>query len=148
MQTFLPFKNFSKSANCLDRMRLGKQRVETLQIMKSITTDNVNGWRNHPAVLMWKEYPWALLQYQISICNEWTGRGYKDTCLDKSINLYKLYMSVYEIDTSKEQYPNWIGNENFHISHQSNLLRKNKNHYIKFFDVDPTLPYYWPTKEK
>ena len=31
MQTFLPYSNFKKSAKCLDRQRLGKQRVEALK---------------------------------------------------------------------------------------------------------------------
>jgi len=33
MQTFVPYANFSESAKVLDRQRLGKQRVETLQVM-------------------------------------------------------------------------------------------------------------------
>lgn len=36
MQTFLPFADFSKSAACLDDKRLGKQRVECLQILKAL----------------------------------------------------------------------------------------------------------------
>ena len=32
MQTFLPHKDFSISASMLDNKRLGKQRVEALQI--------------------------------------------------------------------------------------------------------------------
>ena len=32
MQTFLPEEDFYKTAQSLDRQRLGKQRVETLQI--------------------------------------------------------------------------------------------------------------------
>ena len=33
MQTFLPFPDFQQSAAVLDRVRLGKQRVEALQIL-------------------------------------------------------------------------------------------------------------------
>jgi len=36
MQTFLPFPDFKKSASCLDYKRLGKQRVEGLQILNAI----------------------------------------------------------------------------------------------------------------
>ena len=49
MQTFLPYASFIKSAQCLDDKRLGKQRVECLQILKAIKDVNY-GWRNHPAV--------------------------------------------------------------------------------------------------
>lgn len=37
MQTFLPYPDFAESASVLDRQRLGKQRVETLQVMKALT---------------------------------------------------------------------------------------------------------------
>ena len=37
MQTFLPYKSFVKSLNCLDNKRLGKQRVEAMQILNAIT---------------------------------------------------------------------------------------------------------------
>lgn len=36
MQTFLPYKSFEQSAACLDNKRLGKQRVEVLQILKAL----------------------------------------------------------------------------------------------------------------
>ena len=36
MQTFLPYPDFAESAKVLDNKRLGKQRVECLQIMKAL----------------------------------------------------------------------------------------------------------------
>ena len=35
MQIFLPYKSFKKSAEVLDYQRLGKQRVEALQIINN-----------------------------------------------------------------------------------------------------------------
>ncbi len=37
MQTFLPYESFEKSAQTLDWRRLGKQRVEGMQIINAIT---------------------------------------------------------------------------------------------------------------
>ena len=37
MQTFLPYESFAESAKVLDWRRLGKQRVEGMQIIKAIT---------------------------------------------------------------------------------------------------------------
>ena len=34
MQTFLPYADFAQSAKALDPKRLGKQRVETIQIVQ------------------------------------------------------------------------------------------------------------------
>ena len=36
MQTFLPYPDFRESLESLDYKRLGKQRVEALQLVKSI----------------------------------------------------------------------------------------------------------------
>ena len=62
MQTFLPFSDFDASAHALDVKRLGKQRVETIQIVRALTVPDY-GWRSHPAALMWKGYEEALGRY-------------------------------------------------------------------------------------
>ena len=138
MQTFLPYEDFAKSAQSLDRTRLGKQRVETLQIMKALV-DPSYGWQNHPAVKMWRGHEFYLLEYQRAVCNEWTSRGYVDTCLDKTI----AAMAGQPMRTAR---PEWLGNEEFHLSHRSNLTRKNPDHYNKYWNVDDSLPYIWPAE--
>ena len=141
MQTFLPYEDFVKTATVLDRQRLGKQRVETLQVLKALVTPNY-GWRNHPAVKMWRNYEFALLDYQKAICNEWVNRGYKDTCFKKSEVLLDNY-------PRKGFTPYWLGNPVIHKSHQSNLLRKLPEHYSQYFnDVPNNLDYYWPKEAK
>lgn len=52
MQTFLPYPDFAESAHVLDRSRLGKQRVETIQVQRGLVVPGY-GWRHHPAVKMW-----------------------------------------------------------------------------------------------
>ena len=138
MQTFLPYSSFEKSLRCLDRQRLGKQRVESFQILNILTmqTDK-KGWINHPAVLMWKGFEKALkLYYNINL-RLWEEKGYKN------IRLFPMVI------IGKVVFPDWLGNEDFHASHRSNLLRKNSDHYGKFgWKESPDLPYIWPiTKE-
>ena len=138
MQTFLPYEDFDKSAHVLDRQRLGKQRVETLQILKTIV--HGGGWRNHPAVRMWRPHVATLLGYQVAVCNEWVSRGYKGTCLAKSFDL------VPEEEVIIGRRPPWLGDEAFHLSHRSNLLRKNPDHYRQFWPTErDDLEYVWPT---
>src|SRR4029450_2243860 len=48
LQTFLPYPDFAASAQALDQRRLGKQRVEALQVLRGLTTPG-NGWGHHPA---------------------------------------------------------------------------------------------------
>lgn len=143
MQTFLPYPYFEMSAEVLDVKRLGKQRVEALQILKVIESRSTKGWANHPAVAMWRGYEFALFNYQKAICNEWTSRGYKDTCLEKSFEI------VTRINCTQSSNPPWLGNRLFHQSHRSNLLRKLPEHYSKYFEesIANDLPYVWPTKD-
>jgi len=82
MQTFLPYESFAHSAHCLDNQRLGKQRVENLQIIRALTLPNY-GWKKHPAVKMWKGHEVWLFDYHQEICDEWESRGFDDTCREK-----------------------------------------------------------------
>lgn len=139
LQTFLSYADFADSAHCLDRSRLGKQRVEVLQILRAL---NVGGsWSNHPAVLMWRGYEVALAVYEMFICVEWTSRGYRDSCLEKIMA---------EVDPSRQSLivPWRNFSDELYASHRSNLLRKMPQHYGTFRWTEPDdLPYFWPTKE-
>lgn len=136
MQTFLPYPDFERSVACLDTKRLGKQRVEASQLI-SVLLDrptksgkSYKGWKNHPAALMWRGYENALKYYYNCCVKEWVRRGYKNT------------MRLEVVDFPIE-YPNWLGDVDFHKSHQSNLLRKS-DYYQYFFNVPSDLPYIWP----
>lgn len=149
MQTFLPYDDFARSAGVLDRQRLGKQRVENLQILKALA-DPGYGWQNHPAVKMWKGHEYSLFNYQIAICSEWVEvRGYKDTCFAKSIDVWMGFMRATEGEKHNPESPWWIGDEDFHRAHRSNLLRKNIEHYRSKFErgLRDDLPYLWPQDE-
>jgi hypothetical protein len=141
MQTFLPDPDFTRSARYLDRSRLGKQRVECLQILKALTEPNY-GWKNHPAVRMWAGHELRLVSYSIAICDEWLRRGYRDSCRDKI--LAYADRAPFTRDTWE---PEWLGDEALHASHRSNLLRKNPEFYSQYgWTESPDLEYIWPVK--
>ena len=82
MQTFLPYKNFSLSAQTLDYKRLGKQRVEAFQVLNVLlgrTKTKAKGWLNHPITKMWTNYENALKLYTNVMIDEWINRGYNNT---------------------------------------------------------------------
>src|SRR5215207_9940015 len=79
MQTFTPYSGFETTARALDSKRLGKQRVEVIQIVRALTVPGY-AWASHPAVLMWKDQEEALGRYGLAMCEEWTRRGFADTC--------------------------------------------------------------------
>lgn len=135
LQTFLPYSDFVQTAHVLDRQRLGKQRVEAYQVLRTLTGESA-GWKHHPAVKMWRGYEPALAMYGWVMCNEWINRGYQDSLSDKFLPL---------ISIASLTLPAWVGDECVHRSHQSNLVRKLPEHYAPWFPgVPDDLPYVWP----
>ncbi len=80
MQTFLPYSDFRRSAEALDPARLGKQRVETLQILRALELFDY-GWGNHPAVTMWRGHTPALVSYGLAFVDVWLREGRADTVI-------------------------------------------------------------------
>jgi len=138
MQTFLPFPEFYKSGAVLDQKRLGKQRVEVLQMLNKIRgVTQGRGWSNHPCTKMWSATPNALVEYGVQICMAWKDRGYKDTCLDK----IKAHFNPSE----SLEMPVWLGNDKLHLSHKSMLIQKKPEFYSQLWpDVPVNLEYIWP----
>jgi len=140
VNTFLPVEDFRESAKILDYRRLGKQRVEALQILRA-NLGMTKGWVNHPAAKMWKGHEPILVIYGLTMCEEWVSRGFKDSCMAKFQDV--LDNEVFTTDQYKEPY--WLGASKVHKSHQSNLLRKDPVHYSYYgWDVPDDLPYVWP----
>lgn len=140
MQTFLPVADFQQTARILDDKRLGKQRVEAKQIYFALTLPSY-GWKNHPATLMWRNNRDALLLYGCAVCNEWRSRGFRDSLLDFFVA--RLWPRIPFSDAI--ELPYWVSDPNVHVSHQSNLVRKNPAYYRDFFpNVPDNIPYYWP----
>ena len=81
---------------------------------------------------MWKGHVSALELYMNHCIQEWIKRGYKNT-----MQFAKTQHSIV--------YPTWFGNDQFHSSHRSNLLRKYSEWYSQFgWKEDTSQPYFWP----
>lgn len=142
MQIFLPYSDFRKSLEVLDNKRLGKQRVETYQILSAITgrlkKDGTpyKGWLNHPCTVMWKNYVPALKMYLNYSIDVWVSRGFNNTMEKDYFDENDLVM------------PDFIGNERFHSSHRANLLKKEPDFYKKYnWRENPSDPYVWMDNE-
>lgn len=151
MQTFLPYPLYRKSAACLDSRRLGKQRVETKQILIAlgVTVGEHQGnrdsaWRNHPAVRMWRGHEAALAEYGVVVCAEWKRRGFHDTLMPQFVDARQEILLDSGFGDSD---PNWLGWDTFHASHRSNLLRKFPQFYRQYGWHEPVdMPYVWPVE--
>lgn len=168
MQTFLPYPDFVASARCLDRLRLGKQRLEVLQILRAIRHDGVTTgrWRNHPAIRMWVGFRPALALYGLVICDEWIRRGYRDNCrplvqihftLDAAdrwglgaadkLDEWNTRLIESWLASNELPLPPWFGRQDFHASHRAALLAKYPEHYGRpelGWTEEPIVAYVWP----
>ena len=136
MQTFLPYSDFWKSAQCLDDKRLNNQINEAKIIIRILLGELSNSrWKSHPAVKMWKGYENILIDYHDICLWQWVFHRMKNNSRD----------FLYFIDNKSFSEPSWLGNEQFHSSHRSNLLRKDPIWYGQFKWKEPNdLPYFWP----
>ena len=138
MQTFLPYRDFKESLSCLDNRRLGKQRVEAMQILNVLLGRATSAaWRNHPATRMWRGCEEALKFYHNIALLEWTARGFRNN------------MMLEIVTDAMLEFPWWLGDEEFHASHRSNLLRKDPEFYGRYGWTEPdNLPYVWPMQRR
>jgi len=143
MQVFLPYESYLLSAQALDWRRLGKQRVECMQIINAVEGKprkdgkQATGWVNHPVTIMWRPYLDSLKYYANIVMMEWLSRGYKN-----NMEFYKVDKHLVNLK------PHWLGFESFHASHRSNLLRKDIEHYSSYdWQESDDLPYLWNDKD-
>jgi len=153
MQTFLPVADFAESARLLDSPRLGKQRVETLQILRAIELPDY-GWANHPAVRMWRGRTPALVAYGLAMARVWQERGFADSTETQIGEFAPEVVGVPQEDLAGcGLLPSWLGDEGLHRSHRSNLIAKDPDFYRPRFtelfgpEADD-LPYVWPEPDE
>ena len=149
MQTFLPVADFAESARLLDSPRLGKQRVETLQILRALELPDY-GWASHPVVLMWRGRTPALVAYGVAMARIWRERGFADSTEAQIGEFAPQVVGVPQDELAAAGLlPSWLGDEALHRSHRSNLIAKEPDFYrsrfAERFGPEPDdLPYVWP----
>lgn len=132
MQTFLPYADFYRSAEVIDRARLWKQCVEIKQLV--ISHHEQTAHTNHPASKMWVGYTGALASYGIVCCD--IVKRIHNTYSDSVKEWLKEYVE------SELILPPWFGSYKFHSAHRSNLKRKEPRLY--HFKEPDNWEYFWP----
>lgn len=167
MQTFLPVADFEKAATFLDYKRLGKQRVECLQILnilligpyrkrqcgsvlkgfgkwESATEEEFKNEEKRPfGYFGFSKTPW----YNHPAARMW--RGHLFELSNYTLAICNEWIKRGYKDSIKEKIlsmqaqlkpvvlPDWFSNSDFFVSHQSNLIRKLPEHYQKFWPQVP-----------
>lgn len=134
MQTFLPYKSFEKTAASLDSRRLNKQILESYQILNVLSNPSPTaGWRNHPAVKMWRGHEFKLFDYAMVMAVEADMRGIRT---EKNLsNLWNL-RNANAISWGM-QFPSWYSNKTMMkrvtTTHKANLFKKEPESYPQFY---------------
>jgi hypothetical protein len=153
MQTFLPVADFEESARLLDSPRLGKQRVETLQVLRALELPDY-GWANHPVATMWRGRTAGLVAYGLAMVRVWRERGFADSTEALIAEFAPEVVGRPQEELAAEGLlPSWVGDEALHRSHRSNLLAKDPAYYrgrlTERFGPEPDdLPYVWPSSDE
>lgn len=137
MNTLLPLPDLAASAECLDDRRLNRQRSDIVALLKKL--DAPVDEKDHPLVKMWRGNEPFLIKYGMIVCIEHQSRGNRDATLARIME----FSDTFE-DSTKEP-PEWWGDEKFHDSHKSYLLRSLPSHYREFWrELPDELPLMWP----
>ena len=135
MQTFLPSVNAITTARWLDNKRLNKQILECYQILNVLSGKSpTGGWRNHPAVLMWRGHEGSLLDYIYEMIKEAKKRGINTDGNEK--NIAQLVKKVG--DKWNHEAPTWMFDNaklmRVITTHRVNLFKKDPLYYARFQD--------------
>lgn len=163
MQTFYPVatQDFGKIARVLDSRRLNKQALEGWQIMMTLLELDpagdhrpAKGWKNHPAVKMWRGHEYALNMYVQAMVLEWRSRGYKSTIGEKAQRTLETARDRELLDMTTCLMPKFIDyaevREAVASSHRLALLHKDYDWYSQFNWLEDTgtrpetYEYIWP----
>lgn len=148
MQTFLPWTSFRHSARALDRLRLGKQRLEAYQILLALRDawalddyrehkdgrePNPKAWAAHPVTVMWAPYTGSLREYMNTMIAEWERRGYKNT-MRRAPLARSGADPRYALRPEEWRSPKWL-TEEFAAKHRALLISKDPAFYLARFGV-------------
>jgi hypothetical protein len=158
MQTFLPSLHAHLSAISLDNKRLNKQILEGYQILNVLSGKSKgNGWKNHPAVLMWRKYEKGLWNYLQEMIQEAKVRGIKTENNEANLNSLKDQCWNEWGETPPQFWNDDIKVMRIITTHRANLFNKDPMFYsnYQYATQSPynspccsTCSYYWPTHEE
>jgi len=154
MQTFLPYKDYNQCAEILDNKRLNKQILESYQILKILSGKSPSGaWRNHPAVLMWKNAERSLRIYTNTMIKEARLRGIRTDGNEANLDALEA-VSGHLWGTDRPLWSTVSHVNRVNITHRANLYRKDPIYYFMFYTDTKNINnkpccekclYYWAT---
>lgn len=155
MQTFLTSDYHYETACCLDNKRLNKQIIECYQIIRiimrkiGILDDGKKGWLNHPVLKFWQAEngKWCIFQleqYIRTMIRRYEEIFKKQHSISSKLDEMMEYIKENPNENILECWANIKWSSKVYDTMASNLIRKNENHYKKFFpNHKPIEGYVW-----
>lgn len=158
MITFHPLKSFAESADVLDwqysHNRLNNQINEAICITEYLLGIRTE-WRHNKKILrMWDNFELHLVDYAFCCLYTWERKKgvIAQSRREKLIILQEKAIRKAQVVNPGNNFPSWVGNEEFHSSHRAVLLGKNFEWYSQFgWSEKPAIrrsngswPYIWP----
>lgn len=152
IQTWLPVPEFAESIRVLNAEHLAVQRLSVLEVIEWIHTIDpedsrlpddyvVSDLDGHPILDMWKGYELQLIELGLMTCDEWAHRHGKRDPLHQAIANHLEWATTDEADFRK---PDWFGDVEFHLGHQAELLRRDRDWYSAHFMAGEDRRMTWP----
>jgi hypothetical protein len=95
---------------------------------------------------MWRGHTAGLVVYALAMVRVWRERGFADSTETLIAEFAPDAAAMTQPEAAAAGLlPSWVGDEELHLSHRSNLLAKDPDFYRSRFPADPAdLPYKWP----
>lgn len=108
------------------------------------------GWASHPVVTMWRGRTAGLVVYGLATVRAWRERGFADSTAAQIAEFAPDAAGATQAEAAAAGLlPSWVGDEEVHRSHRSNLLAKDPAFYGPLFpDTPADLPYVWPPADE
>lgn len=156
LNTWLPYDNYAESADILTDRHIFMQLQDCTKLLYWLTEMPLNrrtpskAQLEHPCVIQWRGYVPSLYDYTLEIMmvayerSSLTNKQEQISEMAENINILDGLVS-----NMKEETPSWLGNEDYHLSHKSNLIRLSRSAYESIWpDVPDNLELIWPKGKK
>jgi hypothetical protein len=156
MRIYTPYNSVKLNAAVLDEKTLGGQCNSSITILETLRGRS-KGWQWHPGVTMWQGYEDLLVDHAVGFIKTWTAppMNHPDLWTPKLAKLgyfrqIDLLTKTRYVRMPKQSLdmPWWWGNQMFHMSNQSALLRIEPDWYDKFLVVPNDICDWWPLAEE
>ena len=145
---YLPVQSYPRVCALLDDRLLWEQHGVIRSIIEELCHSGIRRVGLSAIAAPWAGCAGSLLVFLLASCGERRQRGAKNAVLDYEQS-WEWVVQAQQLDARKVQrQPNWMAIQALQASHQSVLIRRDPEHYARWFPNAPlNMPYLWPAED-